>query len=298
MLSLRQIEILRTVILRGTTAGAARSLGMSQPAISNAIRKMETSLEIQLFERSNNRIYPLDSAKILLEDSEPIFSTLQALEERIDDLRTDKLSRLRILSTGPLGLGLLPEVLKKFATSHPGMTYRYDIRRLSQVVRGVETGQVDIGFGLELRAGPGLVTQKLAVEEMVCICRPDHPLASRGAITSDDLRGEPFIALDGRTTLGEVTRDGFRKAGVPFEFAIEVSNAATACAMVRAGLGSALVDPWTARQMNDGKLCVRRFTPRIDCAAYAFWSGRRSMSRVCSQFLSAVRRRIAADAPG
>ena len=297
MLTLRQIEILRTVILEGTTVGAAQRLGMSQPAVSNAIRKMEVSLGFQLFERANNRIHPVDAARILLEDSEPIFTTLRTLEERIDDLRTDKLSRLRLLSTGPLGMGLLPRVLKKYAASHPGMTYRYDIRRLSQVVRGVESGQADIGFGLELPPHPSLSVDRLTVAEMVCVCPRAHPLARLDTVTPADLRRETFIALDSETTLGEVTRQGFRSAGEPFAFTFEVSNAATACAMVRAGLGAALVDPWTARQVGSEHLAVRPFSPGLECTAYAFWSARQSLSRISAEFLKSVRHEMASHDP-
>ncbi len=292
MLSLRQIEILRAVILLRTTAGAARALGMSQPAVSNALRKMESSLGFQLFDRSANRLVPLEAAKILFEDSEPMLAVQLALKERIDDLRTDKLSRLRILSTGPLGLGILPRVLKKFAVGHPGLGVRFDIRRLSQVVRAAEAGQADIGFGIELGAQPGLTVEPLHSGAMVCVCPPDHPLAQCDAVTAQDLHRYDFIALDARSTLGEVTRDGFRKADVPFDFAVEVSNTATACAMARAGFGCALVDPWTPRQVADRDLIIRPFRPDLKITAYAFWSERRPLSRTGTQFLAAVRRAI------
>ncbi|PIL17730.1 hypothetical protein P775_23430 [Puniceibacterium antarcticum] len=122
MLSLRHIEILRAVILCPTTSAAARQLGMSQPAVSNAIRKIENTLEFQLFERFRNRLFPLDAAKILFKDSEPMIVVQRALKERIHDLRTDKHSCLRIFSTGPPGLGVLPRVLKKFVSIHPPMS--------------------------------------------------------------------------------------------------------------------------------------------------------------------------------
>jgi DNA-binding transcriptional LysR family regulator len=102
-MTLRQLEILRAVIRGETTTAAALALNMSQPAVSSAIRHMEAQLGFALFERVNNRLFPTEAARVLQEDAEPLFAIHAALELKLQDLRDDKITRLRILSTPPHG---------------------------------------------------------------------------------------------------------------------------------------------------------------------------------------------------
>ncbi len=74
MLNLRQLEIFREVIRCQTTVGAAEALAISQPAVSNAIRQIESQLGIPLFDRVGNRLVPTDEAREVMRGSEPIFS--------------------------------------------------------------------------------------------------------------------------------------------------------------------------------------------------------------------------------
>ncbi|MHB0687520.1 LysR family transcriptional regulator, partial [Roseomonas mucosa] len=150
MLTLRQIEILRAMVRFQTTMATARHLNLSQPAVSTAIRQIEAQLGFPLFERVNNRLYPLEAASILQEEAEPLLAMHAALTERLQDLREAKTSRLRILSTPPLGQGVVPRVLGGFARRYPKLKIHFDIRDLNDVVRAVESGAADLGIGLGL----------------------------------------------------------------------------------------------------------------------------------------------------
>jgi len=72
-MNLRQLEILRAVVRTRSTVAAAQDLGMSQPAVSNAIKHAETALGFLLFDRINKRMIPTQEAQILLAEAEPLF---------------------------------------------------------------------------------------------------------------------------------------------------------------------------------------------------------------------------------
>ena len=69
-MTLRQLEILRAVLRFQTTMAAARVLGMSQPAVSAALKQMESQLGFALFERVNNRLFPTEAARMLQQEAE------------------------------------------------------------------------------------------------------------------------------------------------------------------------------------------------------------------------------------
>ena len=79
LINLRQLEVLRAVMRYRTTTGAAEELGMSQPAVSNAIRLAEAKLGFALFDRISNRLIPTSEAKMLFDDAEPLFTSLSVV---------------------------------------------------------------------------------------------------------------------------------------------------------------------------------------------------------------------------
>jgi DNA-binding transcriptional LysR family regulator len=280
------LEILRATIRCQTTMAAARELGMSQPAVSSAIRHMEGQLGFPLFERINNRLFPTEAARVLHEDAEPLFAIHAALELKLQDLREDKISRLRILSTPPLGHSAIPAALEAFLRRHPRLRIFFDVRDLSEVVRSVEAGTTDLGFGLSLGHHQSLQVQPLFTGRMVCVTRRDHPLARQPSVTPRDLVAHPFIALEAGTRMGIAVRDAFLAERQPFGFRAEVRYCDTACVLAAAGLGAAVVDPFSPTR--DHSLAVRPFEPAIPSVAYAFWSARKPISQTARRFLAEV----------
>ncbi|HUD33320.1 MAG TPA: LysR family transcriptional regulator [Variovorax sp.] len=84
LINLRQLEVLRAVMRCRTTIGAAEELGMSQPAVSNAIKLAETKLGIALFDRVSNRLVPTADARILMADAEPLFVVHEAVQRKLE----------------------------------------------------------------------------------------------------------------------------------------------------------------------------------------------------------------------
>ena len=288
-MNLRQLELLRAVIRCETTVGAARELGLSQPAVSNAIRNLEDQLGFPLFERINNRLFPTHEARTLYQDSEPIFSMHAALETRVQDLRENKAGHIRVIATPPLGYGAIPIALQRFLSRRPKVRVSFDVRRLEDVTENIETGVSELGFVLGIGDHPALQTQPLYEARMVCVVRRRHPLARRKVITPADLRGQPFIALERGTRLGTAVRQAFEAVSEPFHFAVEVRYCHTACVLAANGIGVAVVDPFSPTASGHGDLVVVPFEPATPVAAYVVSSRSRPLSRLAGEFLREVR---------
>ena len=113
-MNLRQLEILRALVRHRTTIAAAEELALSQPAVSNALKTMESQTGFALFHRINNRLFPTQEAMALHEEGEAIFALHAKLEGRVRDLRDSRSGYLAIMGTPPLAYSLIPPALRVF----------------------------------------------------------------------------------------------------------------------------------------------------------------------------------------
>ena len=147
----------------------------------------------------------------------------------------------------------------------------------------------ELGFALGLSHHPGIAHEVVHTGEMVCVLPPNHKLAERPVISASDLVGLPFIGLERGTRLGEAVRESFAQAGAPFQPTVEVRYCNTACVLAAAGVGAAVVDPFSPRQSGSQGLIVRPFTPKTVAVAYMLWSEAEPLSRLAKAFLNEVR---------
>lgn len=287
MLNLRQLEIFREVIRCQTTVGAAQALAISQPAVSNAIRQIESQLGIPLFDRVGNRLVPTAEAQEVMRGSEPIFSLYRAFSQKLKDLRDTRTGSLRLLSTPALANALVPRALKSFLATRPGMHVFFDVRRTPGVVEGVETGFVDLGFSLSPQPRSGIEATPICSGQMVCVCPPDHPLADRSEVSAEDLAAWPLIGFEPGSPLGLALSRSFWTPALQQRVMVETRYSGTACLLAESGVGVAVVDSFA---VVGGRydLVFRPLTPRVPLDAFALTSRSQPMKRVVRAFLSEV----------
>lgn len=287
MLNLRQLEIFREVIRCQTTVGAAQALAISQPAVSNAIRQIESQLGIPLFDRVGNRLVPTAEAQEVMRGSEPIFSLYRAFSQKLKDLRDTRTGSLRLLSTPALANALVPRALKSFLATRPDMHVFFDVRRTPGVVEGVETGFVDLGFSLSPQPRSGIEATPICSGQMVCVCPPDHPLADRSEVSAEDLAAWPLIGFEPGSPLGLALSRSFWTPALQQRVMVETRYSGTACLLAESGVGVAVVDSFA---VVGGRydLVFRPLTPRVPLDAFALTSRSQPMKRVVRAFLSEV----------
>jgi DNA-binding transcriptional LysR family regulator len=290
-MTLRQLEILRSLIRHRTTVAAGQDLGLSQPAISNALKTIEAQCGFAMFHRVNNRLFPTAEALALHEDGEAIFALHAKLENRVRDFRDNRSGHLAIVGTPPLAYSLIPPALRQFLAARPATQVFFDVRRYEGVIEAVLSRVAELGFAFGFSHQPGMAHEVLHTGEMVCVFPPDHALARHDVVAAGDLAGLPLIGLERGTRLGEAVRSSFEQAGVPFRPTVEVRYCNTACTLAAARVGVAVVDPFSPRQGGSHDLAVRPFRPLTPAAACVLWSEAQPLSRLARAFLDEVRPR-------
>jgi DNA-binding transcriptional LysR family regulator len=292
-MNLRQLEILRAVMRTRSTVGAARDLGMSQPAVSNAIKNAESTLGFLLFDRANKRLIPTQEAQILLAKAEPLFLMQDLISQTAADLRKGRKGRMRIVATSELSESLLPQIVARFNRDHAGVEISVETLRLDNLLEYVEIGIVDIGFAMEPHPRETLKYLPLAQLDMVCACHADSPLAQLKCVTPTDLRDTPLINARTSSRISNLVQDAFRRSAVNYAPAIDVRFMNVAGHFVEEGLGVTIMDELTASSKRYSRLKSVPFQPRTQVTVSAIVAADRLQQRLMQALVKHAREEIA-----
>lgn len=287
-LSLRLLEIFGAVILHQTTTDAAAELGISQPAVSLAIKQLETQIGFALFERRSQRLQPTEEARSLFAQVEPVLLQLGSVSSHVQDLRNGTAGKLRLIATPPLGHSVVPHALRRFLADRPGVSVQYDVRRLENVLQEVEIGSAELGLVLGLERHPAVAVQVLRSDLMVALVPAGHALAQASQITPEDCLAHGHIGLDQGSRLGILLCNAFQATGVPYVPRVFVRYCHTSAILSNAGMGVSIVDRHTADFMSGQGLVSRPFRPEIPVGACLLTRRDIPLSRLAQAFVETL----------
>ena len=141
------------------------------------------------------------------------------------------------------------------------------------------------------RTSTACAAQRLGASELVCVLRPDHPLAARRALRPGDLRHETLILNVRNDPILSMIEAAFRPVEIRRHSRIGTNNTATACALVRAGAGIAIVEPFGIGLLFPS-LATRPFQPRICLETRVVSNAEHPMSRLATRFVQRLQSAI------
>ncbi|KQZ26184.1 LysR family transcriptional regulator [Duganella sp. Root1480D1] len=190
-----QLEIFALVAeLRGFTAAAMR-LGVSQSAISHAIKSLEQELGVQLIERQGATADVTELGQRLLVRAREILGLAESMRQEVSAASGLNKGLLRIGSFGPTSsLKLIPAILDVFQKRYPGIEVRIDEGTDDDTLQWILDRRVDIGFIQQ--PDDRFDTVDLVEDQMVALLPAGHHLAARKSVSAHDLANEPFIMPD------------------------------------------------------------------------------------------------------
>ncbi len=199
----------------GSLTAAAQRLGVSQPAISKQLRRLEAALGVTLFERSLRGIQPTDYGQALLPRARAIRAQAQQAAEDIGQRRGEREGRLVVALSHFATLALLPQVLPDFRARWPGV--QLSIVPPAFQLGGLREGNPDFAvmsmpaerLGKEYSARPVFATA------VAVVVRPDHPLARARSLA--ELRHAQWLlpSLQSSVTRGLVRAFRQARLGAP-----------------------------------------------------------------------------------
>src|SRR5665647_908902 len=186
-MDIRQIRLFCRIVDRRSFSLAADEIHITQPAASQQIRSLERELKTTLLDRSRRTVVPTDSGQVLYRYGREILDLHERACTEILDLSELVTGRVMVgASTGP-GEHVLPAMLTQFKEEYPGVSISLHVDDTHAVLERVLAREFEIGAVGAVTPRPARVAEPLARDEIVLVCSPSHPWASRDQVTLDDL---------------------------------------------------------------------------------------------------------------
>ena len=194
-MNLKQLRYFKAVVEQGGFTAAARHLHIAQPAISIAIRKLETELELTLLQRGDRQITATAEGEVLLRHADRLLEQANIAELEMAELKGLTKGEVRIGIPSMLGSYYFPPILMGFKHRYPELrlsVYEQGTRRLQEMIRA---GELDLGVVVADAPPEDLETRFLTREEMVACVPRDHPFAERPNIDMDEFFSNELVVF-------------------------------------------------------------------------------------------------------
>jgi len=291
------LEYLKTyleLVKLGSFSAVAKKLGISQPAVSFQIQKLEHDLGARLINRRHKKITMTDAGKRLLEFAGSVTDESDRLLNDLDTLRQEVTGDLVVVaSTIPSEFLLIP-ILSRFLNLHPAVRARIETRNSLTAIDGVQNCSYDIGFCGIAPPGKQLDSFIIAEDEIVPIVSPSHPLAFKKQVSFADLTGEPFIFRDATSGTQKSMEALFSAAGFNIKQLtprLVLANSHSVVSAVEAGAGIAFVSSLAIKQSLElGLVCQLKLAkPELRRYFYCIHRKESALSRLLGEFLAFIK---------
>jgi DNA-binding transcriptional LysR family regulator len=237
----------------GSVRGAAEHLGVTQPALSRRIQRLEDALSTKLFARTNQRLRLSNAGRQLLPHARLHMDGLGRVLKSIRDTARYGTASVTVACLATLSVEILPGVLGKFTRRRPEVSVRVLVLSAREIEQSVRDGVSDLALTMMGPPEQAIVQEFLAEEPMVLLVGAGHDLADVPSVTWSQLVNLPLIAIGPQSAnrrLLEGAEAGFKMS---LQWRHEVQRLSTAVELVAAGLGAAVVPQIAgiARQRDD-----------------------------------------------
>lgn len=244
------------VVKRGSFSGAARHLGLTQPGVSQQVRRLENDLGVPLLDRRERRISMTAAGREFHRFASRVLAARSDFDERVRDLAGLVAGRLSLGASTVPGEFILPRLLADFTAIHPAVEASVEIADTDAVVELVRTGECDLGFVGAPVTNRGLKQEPFLQDELVLIVPRSHPLAGRNNIPISDLATESLITRERGSGTMQNVHKLLEKAGFDSENwrrAPVFGSTQAIISAVEAGLGVGIVSEFAARATMDSQ---------------------------------------------
>ncbi|MGC4086510.1 MAG: LysR family transcriptional regulator [Polyangiaceae bacterium] len=233
--SLRQLEVFLAVARGESVSGAAKSLAMSQSAVSGSLIELERQFEIALFDRVGKRLQLSELGRSLRPRIEALMSQASELEARLGN--QSEVGELRIGATLTVGNYLTAPLIAEFLRDEPGAHVSLHIGNTAEIAHKVSNFELDVALVEGELQAPELEVKSWREDELVVFCAPEHPFAKKRQLSDADLLRARWIVREP----GSGTRQAFDHAlhGLltELEIAFELPDTEAIKSAVKVGLG-------------------------------------------------------------
>lgn len=259
----------------GHITRAAAALGVTQPALSASVQRLESEVGAPLLLRTGKGVQLTEAGRAFLTHAEETLRAADATLRAVREVMGLERGSIRIGGGATAVAYLLPPVVSALRKKHAGLRFFVREAGSTDVARAVLSGELDLGIvtlPVAIPEADGLVRVPLVEDELRLIVPPGHALAPRrtprassvnrpakavGEFRWKDIAGEPFVAFEAGTAVRSIVDRAAAAAGVTLNVVMELRSIESIKSMVGAGIGVALVSRFALGDghRGDGLAC-------------------------------------------
>ena len=287
-MELRQLRYVEAVARHRHFTRAAEELHVAQSALSHQIRRLETELGTELFERTSRRVAPTEAGEAVAARARRALAEVEGVREEVDELRGVTRGRLSIGALLPGGELDLPRLVARFSAAHPGIEVGLYEGTAGDMIGFLEEDTIDAAFCLLYGELPeGIVAERLSEDEVVAVFAPgDAP--EKEQIGVPDLEARPIVAPRSGSTIKAAVDDLFARSGRQLHVSLESADPFLLRCLVAGGFGVGIL-PRSLTRREGPPIEVRSLRPGVRLPVALLWRERRHVSPAAAAFIEFVR---------
>ena len=253
-MNMKQLRYVLVLAHEGSFSKAADTLGITQPSLSQYIKKIEKEQGLELFDRTAGDVRITDAGRVYIDAGRKILDLEKQMERRLEDLSTHRSGSIVVGVSPHRCIHLMPEIVRRFQKLYPGMYLVIEERAGASLLDDAEQGLFDVCI-TNLPVDEKKFKYQLMMEEEILLAvntemdlyKKLKPSSVRiegrkhSAVDLMMLSKERFVTLAENQAMQKVLDDICVDAGFQVRTVVECRTIETQFAMVRAGIGAALV---------------------------------------------------------
>jgi DNA-binding transcriptional LysR family regulator len=238
---LNDLQAFRAVVENGSFRKAADAIRITQPALSRRIEKLESALNVKLFERTTRKVSLTTVGLAFLPQVERMLDDLDIALMSISEVASTRMGHVTIACVPSAAYYFMPQVISAFHRLYPRIKVRVLDASANEVNGAVALGEADFGVSFSGTLAAEVDFELLLQERYVVACRRDHPLAEREQVTWEEMYEYDYISLDKTSGNRMVLDQALLRSPAKKPSICETRHVTTMIGLVEAGLGVAAV---------------------------------------------------------
>ena len=249
-------------VQHGSVTGAAKQLGISQPAASRLLSDLSQTLGFSLFDRRDGQLVPTQEVRFLQSDIKRVLDLMDQIGEVSQSITERKAGHIRVACLPGFATSHLPGVIADFLRDRPGVSITVEPDRPERILEWMIDEQFDFGITDGFRGHPAVESQDVDIRT-VCIFPEGHRLADLAVVTPQDLDGERLIHSRRDSDFFKSLERAFQDADSQIATLVETRQFTAACELICHGIGVAVVSELDATRFVTQGVSLRPFRPSL-----------------------------------
>ncbi|MFT0849331.1 LysR family transcriptional regulator [Achromobacter sp. F4_2707] len=266
---LKDLRLFQAIAEAGNLSAGAAAMHLTASSASYRLKNLEYAVGSPLFIRTPKGMSLTPAGEVLARHARKLLADVQTMHAELGAYSRNLRGSVRLLvNSSSLNSFIIPS-LARFLTTNTNFNVDLKEQESPTISQAIEEGQADIGVGAGLEERPSLRRELYAVDRLVCVVQPGHPLTHAASTAFADVLAHDLVSVDRNSSNFLYLSHQARLAGLPMQVRVHVHNFSALIYMVQAGVGAAVVpfstaqeaarqglvvalpltDPWAAREL-------------------------------------------------